>query len=174
MFFFISRFWLITQGSWGVVILGEGRLCWWYFRLSHNYNMLPVIAVCHISEIKPRVFPLEIFFCHRLNRDVFSLLVSKVWVLPFLRESRHSSHTSFNECFWNWKCKSLSHVWLYDPMDSTVHGILQVRILEWVAFPFSSRFSWPRNQTRVSCIAGGFFTNWAKTNVYWHGSCTVN
>ena len=35
------------------------------------------------------------------------------------------------------------------------------RILEWVAFPFSRRSSWPRNQTRVSCIAGRFFTNWA-------------
>ena len=35
------------------------------------------------------------------------------------------------------------------------------RILEWVAYPFSSRSSWPRNQTGVSCIAGGFFTNWA-------------
>ena len=35
------------------------------------------------------------------------------------------------------------------------------RILKWVAYPFSSRSSWPRNQTRVSCIAGRFFTNWA-------------
>ena len=35
------------------------------------------------------------------------------------------------------------------------------RILEWVAFPFSSRFSQPRNWTGVSCIPGGFFTNWA-------------
>jgi len=35
------------------------------------------------------------------------------------------------------------------------------RILEWVAYPFSSRSSWPRNQTRVSCIAGRFFTSWA-------------
>ena len=34
------------------------------------------------------------------------------------------------------------------------------RILEWVAYPFSSRSSWPRNRTRVSCIAGSFFTNW--------------
>ena len=33
------------------------------------------------------------------------------------------------------------------------------RILEWVAYPFSSRSSQTRNQTRVSCIAGGFFTN---------------
>ena len=35
------------------------------------------------------------------------------------------------------------------------------KILEWVAYPFSSRSSQPRNPTRVSCIAGGFFTNWA-------------
>ena len=35
------------------------------------------------------------------------------------------------------------------------------RTLEWVAYPFSSRSSWPRNQTGVSFIAGRFFTNWA-------------
>ena len=35
------------------------------------------------------------------------------------------------------------------------------RILEWVAYPFSSGSSQPRNWTGVSCIAGGFFTNWA-------------
>ena len=35
------------------------------------------------------------------------------------------------------------------------------RILEWVAYPFSSRSSWPRNRTGVFCIADGFFTKWA-------------
>ena len=35
------------------------------------------------------------------------------------------------------------------------------RILEWVAYPFFSGSFWPRNWTRVSCIVGGFFTNWA-------------
>ena len=48
-----------------------------------------------------------------------------------------------------------------DPMDSTDHGILQARILEWVAFPFSRGSSRPRDGTQVSHIAGGFFTNWA-------------
>ena len=50
---------------------------------------------------------------------------------------------------------------LYDPMDYTVRGILQARILEWVAFPFSRGSSQPRDQTQVSHIAGGFFTSWA-------------
>ena len=46
------------------------------------------------------------------------------------------------------------------PMGHTVHGILQARILEWVAYPFSRGSSWTRNQTRVFCIVGGFFINW--------------
>ena len=50
---------------------------------------------------------------------------------------------------------------LCDPMDYTIGGILQARILEWVAFPFSRGSSWPRNRTGVSCIAGRFFANWA-------------
>ena len=45
---------------------------------------------------------------------------------------------------------------LCGPMDYTVHGILQARILEWVAFPFSRGFSQPRVRTQVSHIAGGF------------------
>ena len=79
---------------------------------------------------------------------------------------------------------SSSHVWIWvkvkvklaqscltlcNPMDyslsgSSVHGILQARILEWVAFPFSRGSSQSRNQTQVSCIEGGFFTN----SKYWY------
>ena len=44
---------------------------------------------------------------------------------------------------------------------SSVHGILQARILEWVAIPFSRGSSQPRDWTQVSCIAGGFFIIWA-------------
>ena len=50
---------------------------------------------------------------------------------------------------------------LLDPIDYTVHGILQARILEWVDFPFSRGSSQPRDRTQVSRIAGGFFTSWA-------------
>jgi len=48
-----------------------------------------------------------------------------------------------------------------NPTDYTAHGILQARILEWVAFPFSKGSSQPRDQTLASRIAGGFFTSWA-------------
>ena len=48
----------------------------------------------------------------------------------------------------------------YSPTGFSVHGILQVRILEWVTIPFW-RSSWPKDRTRVSCIVGKFFTSWA-------------
>ena len=52
---------------------------------------------------------------------------------------------------------------LCDPMDcnppgSSVHGILQARILEWVAMPFSQGSSQPSDQTLIFCIAGRFFS----------------
>ena len=47
------------------------------------------------------------------------------------------------------------------PMDYTIHGVLQARILEWEAFSFSRGSSQPRDRTQVFCIAGGFFTSWA-------------
>ena len=46
------------------------------------------------------------------------------------------------------------------PHGYTVHGILQARILEWIAFPFSKGPSQPRDRTQVSHIAGKFFTSW--------------
>ena len=46
-------------------------------------------------------------------------------------------------------------------MDYTAHGILQARILEWVAISFSGGSSQPRDRTQVYHIAGGFFTSWA-------------
>ena len=66
---------------------------------------------------------------------------------------------------------SLSRVWLFVtlrdciPPGSSVPGILQARILEWVAIPSSRGFSQPRVRTWVSCVAGRFFTIWAT------GSC---
>ena len=50
----------------------------------------------------------------------------------------------------------------YSALSSSVHGILQARILEWVAIGFSRGSSWPRDQTQVSHIVDRFFTVWAK------------
>ena len=62
--------------------------------------------------------------------------------------------------------QSLSHVQLCNPMNcsppgSSVHGIFQARILEWIAISFSRGSFQPRDRTQVSHIAGRFFTVWA-------------
>ena len=64
-----------------------------------------------------------------------------------------------------------SYPTLCNLMDYTVYGILQARILEWVAIPFSSRSSQYRDWTQVSHIADGFFTRWAtrEAQEYWSG-----
>ena len=49
----------------------------------------------------------------------------------------------------------------YSPPGFSVHGILQTRILEWVAISFYRESSWLKDQTLVSCIASGFFYHWA-------------
>jgi len=69
-----------------------------------------------------------------------------------------------------WECLKVlvaqSCLTFCDPMDcsppgSSVHGILQARILEWVAISFSRVSSWPWDRTQISHIAGRLFTDWA-------------
>ena len=72
-------------------------------------------------------------------------------------------------CWWCLENESISCSVLSDSCDPmgyslsgpSVHGILQARILEWVAIPFSRGSSWPRDWTQFSHITGRFFTVWA-------------
>ena len=58
-------------------------------------------------------------------------------------------------------CPTLCDLMDCGPPGSSVHGILQARILEWIAIPYSKGSSRPRNQTWVSLTAGRFLTIWA-------------
>ena len=77
------------------------------------------------------------------------------------------------ERFGKWKCRKLvaqSCLTLCDPMDysppgSSVHGIFQARVLEWVAIFFSRGSSQPRDRTWVSHIVSRRFTHWATREV---------
>ena len=57
-----------------------------------------------------------------------------------------------------WLCLTLGKPMNCSPPGSSVHGVLQAGILEWVAIPFSRGSFQPRNRTRVSLIASRFFT----------------
>ena len=101
-------------------------------------------------------------FCFTDGKDALSLLLGHI-LHPCLHVSVNVKVKGTQSC-----------LKLCDPMDYTVHGmnpglphcrwiLYQLsskgspRILEWVAYPFSSRSSRPRIRTGVSCIAGGFF-----------------
>ena len=82
----------------------------------------------------------------------------------------YGTQTDLCLCAWVCVCSvTLVCVWLCDPMDcslpgSSVHGITQTRILEWVAISSSRESSQPRDRTcisLISCITGGFFTHWS-------------
>ena len=85
----------------------------------------------------------------------------------YILEKKCSKKETFIKCFERLKVRvAQSCPTLGDPKDDTVHGILQVRILEWVGFPFSRGSSQPRNWTQVSHIAGGFFTSWTSRETF--------
>ena len=93
----------------------------------------------------------NLWLCHNLY-ETFSW---EYFYKTFLSFLCFSNLTLNNESESHSVCWTLCHA-----MDYTVHRILQAKILEWVAFPFSRRSSQPRDQTQVSLIAGGFFTSW--------------
>ena len=82
-------------------------------------------------------------------------------------------------CYEHWKSESevaQSCPTLRDPMDccppgSSIHGIFQARVLEWVAISLSRRSSQHRDWTQVSRIVGRHFTVWATREVYEHWGC---
>ena len=93
----------------------------------------------------------------------------------FICTSGNIFNTNSAICCWNFIKQKESEVaqlcpTLCDPIDcslpgSTVHGISQARILEWVAISFSRRSSRPRDWSRVSCITGRHFAIWATKEI---------
>ena len=70
-------------------------------------------------------------------------------------------------------CLTLCGLMDCGPPGSSVHGVLQARILEWVTIPFSRGSSQPRDQTWVFCIAGGFFSISATREAHKKLTCKI-
>ena len=97
--------------------------------------------------------------CWAKNRASLRTKPFRLW-----KPTHIASHHSFTVTLKGKELVAQSGLTLLDPMDyslpgSSVHGILQARILEWVAIPISRRSSPPRDWTLVFCIAGRFFTS---------------
>ena len=131
-----------TPGRWWTSSTALGKLGW---------------QLCLISQIDSIVSSWAPITCHDLgmgNQRVEKRGKNKTPVCILERTKESESQVAQ-------LCPTLC-----DPMDcslpgSSVHGIFQARIMEWVAISFSRGSSWPRDQTRVSCIAGRFCTIWA-------------
>ena len=113
-------------------------------------------------------------FCYNLTWTSFlcSTFILHVYVLSDLR-AVHLVYVYFMMLL-KWVKFTQSCLALCNPIDYTVHEILQARILEWVAIPFSRWSSQSRDKTQISCIAGGFFTSLAtreapKGTLWLHG-----
>ena len=116
-------------------------VCWWQFHKD--------VTIC----------------CHLLPPTPWSTTTCLLLALSW----RHLEWCSHNYKKWSEVNVTQSCLTLCDRIDYRVHGILQARILEWVAFPFSRGSSQPRDWTQVSHTAGGFFSSWAtrEAQEYW-------
>ena len=116
-------------------------LHWIWINLLPCWQWVGHICMAHFSVFFFCLFVcfLTTFDCRLHNCSTWVELLCSMWNLPSESESVTQSCPTV--------CDSMA--W-----------ILQARILEWVAIPFSRGSTWPRNQTGVSCIAGRFFTNW--------------
>ena len=93
---------------------------------------------------------LLIALCFSCQRLFFALFITLFIIISHLHCELSCSVVSDSATSWTVTCQA--------PLSM---GILQARILEWVAFPFSRRSSQPRDRTQVFHIAGRFFTSWA-------------
>ena len=73
---------------------------------------------------------------------------------------RHPDASTRSCCLVAQSCLTLCNPMDCSPPGSSVHGMLQARMLAWAAISFSRGSSWPRDPTRASCTAGRLFTIW--------------
>ena len=146
-----------------------------FFRCILNYY----VYSCPFLDIQPPLI-MERFISKSHFTGVLTLQFGKNWTLDLLDSSLalillllKGESVIFAQPIAKvvkkkkWKSELLRHVQFFvTPRSvilpgSSVHGILQERILEWVAIPFSRGSRWPRGRNWVSSIAGRFSTVWA-------------
>ena len=119
------------------------------------------------------------FFFSQMGLTFFLLCSYLIWMVIMEMTSLNSSSVVqlwiICFCLVTKSCLTLCDC---DSMDcslpgSSVHGISQARILEWIVISFSGGSSHPRDQTYVSFIAGGFFTAWPIWEAHLHINCIL-
>ena len=98
------------------------------------------------------------FFIMKILNTIYPILCL---VFREIKKKISNTHSMLVKVLVAQLCLTLCSPMNYSPPGSSVPGILQARILEWVAILFSRGSSLSSDQTQVSCIDGSFFTTWA-------------
>ena len=144
------------------------------FSRQEHWSGLPFPSPMHKSEKWKWPYDPAIPFLGIYQKELKTGTQESIYTHHYLHQQNGTNNPNVHQCMngstdcWKWKWKWLSCLILCNSMDCTVNGILQARILEWVAFHFSRGSSQPRDWTQVSHMAGGFSTSWAirETLVY--------
>ena len=131
------------------------RFFLWNLTAEKNDKMLPTKEKIKSEQVYPERSYLKSLFTRSYSVDP--------WCCLFPVLSRFFSFTFDGMCVGSvvQSCPTLGNLMDGSLPGSSVHGILQARILEWVAIPFSRRSSQTKDQTWVSCTAGRSFMVWA-------------
>ena len=133
---------------------------WKFFLLFHiNFTIILLTSIKNHTEILIGIM-LNLFTNLGRSWDLYSVEYSKL--LDSMSLQLFRSLISFSSVKWSevaQSCPTLCDPWTVAYQSgSSIHGIFQARVLEWIAISFSRGSSRPRNQTRVSHIAGRRFT----------------
>ena len=142
------------------------------YGISVSINSLSLI--CPFKDFRPeQACPLITWSFVVMDLIPDNYFLTSLWgnQTPWVHRKRKFIDCKFWQTLYEKVKVTQSSQALSDSMNDTVHGILQARILEWVAFPFSSRSSQPGVRIQVSLIAGRFFTSWVtrEAQEYWSG-----
>ena len=156
--------------EWRVGTSSGNQLCLPHVPREEWRNIYVCVCVC-VQSLQSSLTLCDPMDYNLPSSTVHGILQARILEWVAISYSRESSQTSgwiytrtyiHTPLYVSMKVKvAQSCPTLFNPMDYTVHGILQARILEWVAFSFSRGSSQPRDWTQVSSIAGRFFTHWA-------------
>ena len=151
------------------------------------YYYLLTAAVRGVAKSQIRLSDFTFtFHFHALEKEMATHSSVLAWRIPGMGESVGLPSMGSHRVGYDWSdlvavvvvvcLVAQSWLTLCDPINctppgSSVHGISQARILEWVAISFSKLSSWPRDQTHASFIEGGLFTTephkWFPTLITW-------
>ena len=123
------------------------------FKLSQPLLSLLLSQVCSLCLC---------LLCCPENRFISTIFLDSIYIYIYKNMTKHAPASEGEPLLVAKSCLMLCDPMECSPPGSSVHGIFQARILEWVATSFSRRSSPPRDRIQVSCITGRLFTAWTR------------